>query len=56
MNISGRMIIAAASLWLAMLGVASAQSFPSRPMTMIIPFAAGGPTDVKFSSNPNAGR
>jgi tripartite-type tricarboxylate transporter receptor subunit TctC len=25
---------------------ASAQSFPSRPITMIVPFAAGGPTDV----------
>jgi tripartite-type tricarboxylate transporter receptor subunit TctC len=25
---------------------ASAQTFPSKPMTMIIPFAAGGPTDV----------
>jgi len=31
---------------LALTGVASAQDFPSRPMTMIIPFAAGGPTDV----------
>jgi tripartite-type tricarboxylate transporter receptor subunit TctC len=26
--------------------LASAQTFPSRPMLMIIPFAAGGPTDV----------
>ncbi len=25
---------------------ANAQDFPSRPMTMIIPFAAGGPTDI----------
>ena len=25
---------------------AQAQDFPTRPMTMIIPFAAGGPTDV----------
>lgn len=25
---------------------ASAQDFPERPMTMVIPFAAGGPTDV----------
>jgi tripartite-type tricarboxylate transporter receptor subunit TctC len=25
---------------------ASAQNFPDRPMTMVIPFAAGGPTDV----------
>jgi tripartite-type tricarboxylate transporter receptor subunit TctC len=26
-------------------GSASAQAFPSRPITMIVPFAAGGPTD-----------
>jgi tripartite-type tricarboxylate transporter receptor subunit TctC len=25
---------------------ASAQNFPNKPMTMIVPFAAGGPTDV----------
>ena len=25
---------------------ASAQEFPEKPMTMIVPFAAGGPTDV----------
>src|ERR1700747_1754365 len=25
---------------------ASAQNYPNRPITMIIPFAAGGPTDV----------
>src|SRR5215813_3034860 len=30
----------------ASLGYAAAQDFPTRPMTMIIPFAAGGPTDV----------
>src|SRR3981189_624726 len=31
---------------LASAGAAVAQSFPARPMTMVIPFAAGGPTDV----------
>lgn len=27
-------------------GVASAQTYPARPITVIVPFAAGGPTDV----------
>ncbi len=27
-------------------GAASAQNYPSRPVTVIVPFAAGGPTDV----------
>jgi tripartite-type tricarboxylate transporter receptor subunit TctC len=31
---------------LSLVAAASAQEFPSRPLTMIIPFAAGGPTDV----------
>ncbi len=31
---------------LAALPSATAQTYPSRPITMIIPFAAGGPTDV----------
>ena len=26
--------------------VARAQAFPDKPITMVIPFAAGGPTDV----------
>ncbi len=29
-----------------MSGMADAQSYPTRPMTMIVPFAAGGPQDV----------
>lgn len=38
--------------WIAAVGLAClasgalAQGFPSRPITMIVPFAAGGPTDV----------
>jgi tripartite-type tricarboxylate transporter receptor subunit TctC len=41
--------IFAAALGLAALAsvtAASAQTYPNRPITMIIPFAAGGPTDV----------
>jgi len=38
-------LLAGAAL-LASAGIASAQEFPSRPITVIVPFAAGGPTDV----------
>ena len=31
---------------LAVPGIAGAQDFPTRAMTMVIPFAAGGPTDL----------
>src|SRR5665647_1883471 len=31
---------------LALTGTASAEDFPDRQLTMVIPFAAGGPTDV----------
>jgi tripartite-type tricarboxylate transporter receptor subunit TctC len=41
----GWIALAAAGL-LAVAGVAYADNWPSRPITMVVPFAAGGPTDV----------
>ena len=39
-------IMAALAGALALTGTANAQNFPNRQVTMVIPFAAGGPTDV----------
>lgn len=41
-----RKTFAAIAAVFALLGPAAAQDFPARPVTMVIPFAAGGPTDV----------
>jgi len=38
--------ILALALAVGLASVASAEDYPSRPITMIVPFAAGGPTDV----------
>jgi len=40
------LLAAVAAGIVAVPGIAAAQDYPSRPVTMIIPFAAGGPTDV----------
>jgi tripartite-type tricarboxylate transporter receptor subunit TctC len=39
-------IATAMAAMLALAGSAGAQQWPTRPVTMVIPFAAGGPTDV----------
>ncbi|MGA0598506.1 tripartite tricarboxylate transporter substrate-binding protein [Enterovirga sp. CN4-39] len=41
-----RRILEAICLLLLTTGLAAAESFPSRPITMVVPFAAGGPGDV----------
>jgi tripartite-type tricarboxylate transporter receptor subunit TctC len=41
-----RISAAVAGLCLTLAGGAWAQNYPTKPVTMIIPFAAGGPTDV----------
>jgi tripartite-type tricarboxylate transporter receptor subunit TctC len=41
-----KLLLAATLALLASAGSAAAQSYPSRPITMIVPFAAGGITDI----------
>src|ERR1051325_9612412 len=39
-------LLAAALAALVSVGQANAQEFPTRPLTMVVPFAAGGPQDT----------
>lgn len=41
-----RVLIASVLATLAAVGLASAQNYPSRPITIVVPFAAGGPNDT----------
>jgi tripartite-type tricarboxylate transporter receptor subunit TctC len=41
-----RVLLPALALLISWTASAAAQGFPTKPLTMIIPFAAGGPTDV----------
>jgi hypothetical protein len=43
--LSAAAILAAASTSIAFTGAASAQNWPQKPVTVIVPFAAGGNTD-----------
>jgi hypothetical protein len=46
-NMLARLTAAVFAILLALCGSAPAQNYPSKPLTMIIPFAARGPTDVR---------
>ena len=39
-------LLAAIAITLAGAGNAHAESFPSRPITIVVPYPAGGPTDT----------
>src|SRR5229473_1468684 len=45
-NMLARVFAVVVGLSLTIAGGSLAQSYPAKPVTMIIPFAAGGPTDV----------
>jgi tripartite-type tricarboxylate transporter receptor subunit TctC len=40
-------LAAGAAAFPAISSIATAQAYPSRPITMIVPFAAGGPMDAR---------
>jgi tripartite-type tricarboxylate transporter receptor subunit TctC len=44
------LLIVAFAAALQIVGSAAAQDYPSRPITMVVPFPAGGPSDVVRAS------
>lgn len=45
-NITRRAALATTLLAVGMTGLAQAQNFPTKPITLVVPFAAGGSTDI----------
>src|ERR1700751_3234820 len=45
-NMRTKRIAVALACLIAAGGIAYADNWPTRPITMIVPFAAGGPTDI----------
>jgi tripartite-type tricarboxylate transporter receptor subunit TctC len=39
-------VLTLSGMVLGMCGIAQAQTWPARPITMVVPFAAGGSTDI----------
>lgn len=49
-----RSVLATALFSAAILGSANAQDYPSKPITLIVPWGSGGPTDIQVRAFANA--